>query len=129
MSYPCGRVRCVEDRLAVLSQARPWAMSTAELVAAVDLARALVVEADAVVQRLVREVDARGVAKVEGASSTAVWLRNRYRMSIQAARRITKTAAKVDAAPGVLGDAVAAGVVNREQAEAIIGVLADLPAE
>jgi hypothetical protein len=63
----------VEDRLAVLARIRPWAMSSADLVAAVDRARALVVEADAVLLRLVREVDARGIAKGEGSSSTAVW--------------------------------------------------------
>jgi hypothetical protein len=40
VSYHCGSVGVVEDRLAQLSQARPWAMSSAELVAAVDLAQA-----------------------------------------------------------------------------------------
>jgi hypothetical protein len=73
--------------LAQLSEARPWAMSSAELVAAVDLAHSLAVEADAVLQRLICEVDVRDLPTADGASSTAVWLRNRYRMSIGAASR------------------------------------------
>jgi hypothetical protein len=115
--------------LAQLSEARPWAMSSIELVAAVDLAQALAVQADALLQGLIREVDVRGLPRADGASSTAVWLRNRYRMSIGAASRWVKTAAKLDAAPKVLGEAVAAGVVNQEQAEAILTTLAGLPAE
>jgi hypothetical protein len=115
--------------LAVLSQARPWAMSSAEVLAALDESDALSVELGAARLRLIREADARGLAASEGASSTAVWLRNRYRMSIQSANRLVKTAAKVDAAPKALSDAVVSGAVNREQAEAILTTLARLPAE
>jgi hypothetical protein len=50
-------------------------------------------------------------------------------MSIGAASRWVKAAAKLDAAPKVLGDAVASGTVNQEQAEAILTTLAGLPAE
>jgi hypothetical protein len=67
----------VEDRLAVLSKARPWAMSSPELLTAFDAVQALLVEANAALLGLVREIDARGIAKNEGASSTAVWIRNR----------------------------------------------------
>ena len=115
------------DRLAVWSQARPWAMSTPELVDAVDVVQALVVEANAVLLRLVREVDARGVAKEQGASSTAVWLRDRHRVSVRSAHRLVKTAAALDAAPPVVGEAVAAGAVNRDQADTILRSLGRLP--
>jgi len=65
-------------------------------------AEVLLVEANAVLLRFAREVDARGIAKGEGASSTAVWLRNRHRMSIRSAHRLVKFAGEVDAAPDVL---------------------------
>jgi hypothetical protein len=42
---------------------------------------------------------------------------------------VVRTAARLDAAPSVLGDAVASGAVNQEQAEAILTTLAGLPAE
>ena len=127
VSYPCGSVRVVGDRLAALGRARPWAMPAPELIDAVDLAQALVVEANAVLLGLVREVDARGIAKEQGASSTAVWLRDRHRVSVRSAHRMVKTAAELDTAPAVLGEAVAAGVVNRDQAETILRSLARLP--
>jgi Domain of unknown function (DUF222) len=117
----------VEDRLAVLSQARPWLLSTDELVTAFDQVQALVVEANAVLVRLVREIDARAVANRAGAANTAVWIRDRHRVSVRAAHRLVKTAADLEGAPDVLGSAVAAGVVNRDQAEVILRALGRLP--
>jgi hypothetical protein len=67
-----------EDRLVALAECRPWALSDPELVAALDLAHALRVEAEAVSIRLLREFDARKAAAAVGASSTAVWYRNRH---------------------------------------------------
>jgi hypothetical protein len=67
-----------EDRLVALAECRPWALSDAELVAALDLAHALRVEAEAVSVRLLREFDARKAAAAVGSSSTAVWYRNRH---------------------------------------------------
>jgi hypothetical protein len=127
MSYPCARVVGVEDRLAVLAGARLWALSSPEVVAALDQAQALAVELNAVLLRLVREIDARGIAKSAGASSTAVWIRNRYRVSIRYAHRLVRTAAEVDTAPPVVGAAMAAGAVNTDQAEVIVRSLASLP--
>jgi hypothetical protein len=127
MSYPAGRVGFVEDRLAVLSEARPYAMSSVELVAAFDAAQALAVELDAVRLGLIREIDVRGVAKGEGASSTAVWIRNRHRVGIRSAHRLVTLAAELDGAPPVVGEAVAAGEVNRDQVEVVLRSLARLP--
>jgi hypothetical protein len=113
--------------LAVLAQACVWALPSPELVAAFDAAQAMVVELNAVLLRLVREIDARGIAKGEGASSTAVWIRNRYRVSIRYAHRLVKTAAEVHAAPPVVGAAMAAGAVNADQVAVILRSLAQLP--
>ena len=92
-----------EDRLAVLSAARPWALSDAELVAGVDAVQALVVEAQATLVRFVREIDVRRTAARHGASSAAVWLRNRHLVSIRSAHQLVRLAKRIDAAPAVVG--------------------------
>jgi hypothetical protein len=51
-----------EDRLAVLSQARPWAMSDEALLAGLDALHALVVEAQAALVRFTVEIDTRKAA-------------------------------------------------------------------
>src|SRR5918997_666066 len=102
-------------------------MSADELVAGFDAVQALAVELDAVLLRFAREVDARGIAKDEGASSTAVWIRNRHRVAIRSAHRLVRIAAEVDAAPAALGEAVDAGAVNRDPAEVILRSLTRLP--
>ena len=78
---------------------------------------------------LVREIDAAGVAARAGAPSTAVWLTLRLMLTPGAARRTVALAAGVDAAPPVVGSALAAGEVGVDQARAIVGALADLPPE
>ena len=78
---------------------------------------------------LVREIDAAGVAVRGGAPSTAVWLMLRLLLAPAAARRTVALAAALDAAPPVVGEAMTAGAVGVDQARAIVGALADLPAE
>ena len=78
---------------------------------------------------LVREIDAAGVAVRAGAPSTAVWLMLRLLLTPGAARRTVALAADVDAAPPVVGSALAAGQVGVDQARAIVGALRDLPSE
>jgi hypothetical protein len=78
---------------------------------------------------LVREIDAAGVAVRGGAPSTAVWLMLRLLLAPAAARRTVALAAALDAASPVVGEAVTAGAVGVDQARAILGALADLPAE
>jgi hypothetical protein len=115
--------------LAVLSAARPWALSDEALVAGVDALQDLVVEAQAALVGFVREVDARGTAAVFGASSAAVWLRNRHRISIRSAHRLVRLARRIDAAPAVVGEGVASGAVNLDQAEVVCQAVAGIPAE
>ena len=92
-----------------LAGCRPWAMSDSELVTAVDRAHALVVEAQAVLLRLLQQVDVRKTASAVSASSAGVWYRNRHRVAIRSAHRLVRIANRVEAAPQVLGDAVAGG--------------------
>ncbi|HET8659464.1 MAG TPA: DUF222 domain-containing protein [Micromonosporaceae bacterium] len=69
-----------------------WALSDDELVAGVDRLYVEQQRLAAAHLALVRELDGRGLAVVQGASSTAVWLRDRMRMSITAAQRLVKLA-------------------------------------
>ncbi|MFI6256055.1 HNH endonuclease, partial [Micromonospora zamorensis] len=92
---------CVDDAV--------WALADDELVAALDAAHRLEQRLAAVKLALVREVDGRGTAVAQGACSTAVWLRERLRLTIPAARRLVDLAACVDAAPTAVRGALAAG--------------------
>ncbi|HZN18827.1 MAG TPA: HNH endonuclease, partial [Micromonosporaceae bacterium] len=65
-----------------------WGLSDGELVAGLDELWVAQRRLAAVHLALVREVDGRGLAVAQGASSTVVWLRERMRMSAGAARRL-----------------------------------------
>lgn len=117
----------MEDRLEPLLAARPWAMSPEEVVADLDALVPWLRQAEAALLARVRELDGQGIARSHGATSAAVWLRNRYLMSHAAAQRYVRLAASVDRAPVPVQDAVGNAEVNLEQAEAIIRSLDDLP--
>ncbi|HET8660591.1 MAG TPA: DUF222 domain-containing protein [Micromonosporaceae bacterium] len=106
-----------------------WALSDDELVAGLDQLEMAERRLAAVKLTLVRELDGRGLAVVQGASSTVVWLRDRLRMSAGAAQRLVTLAAAVDAAPAVVRDGLAAGVLGVEQARVVTRAVAALPAE
>jgi len=113
-----------EDRLLALAERRPWAMSGDELMAALDEAHALRLEVEAVTLRLIRQIEKVKSASALAASSAAVWYRNRHRISIRSAHRWVKVAKRVDAAPAVVGDGVASGAVNLDQADVVTRALA-----
>jgi len=104
-------------------------LSDSALVDAVDAVHVLEQQLASVMLGLVRELDGRGVPAVQGASSTVVWLRQRLRMSVSAARRLVELASAVSAGPPVLREALSAGEVNVEQAQAIAACVAALPGE
>jgi hypothetical protein len=85
------------------------------------------VQAQAALLARVRKLDGQGIANRDGATSAAVWLRNRYRMGTPTAWRYVKLATAVDAAPAPVRDAVADAHVNLDQAEAIIRAIDALP--
>ncbi|MET8547365.1 HNH endonuclease signature motif containing protein [Micromonospora zamorensis] len=113
-----------DDAVAACADAAAWALSEHELIAALDAAHRLEQRLAAVTLALVREVDGRGTAVTQGASSTAVWLRERLRLTIPAARRLVDLAACVDAAPTTVRGALAAGAVSVEQARVIADTVA-----
>ncbi|PWR12399.1 HNH endonuclease [Micromonospora acroterricola] len=108
-----------EDAVAACLDAATWAAAEHDLIAALDAAHRLEQRLAAVKVALVRELDGRGAAVAHGASSTAVWLRDRLRLTVPAARRLVDLAAALDAsAPGV-GRALADGDISLDQARVI----------
>ncbi|MBQ1030951.1 DUF222 domain-containing protein [Micromonospora sp. C97] len=96
-----------------------WALPEQDLVAALDAAHRLAQRLAAVQLVLVRELDGRGTVRTQGASSTAVWLRDRLRLSIPAARRLVDLAGALDAGTSGVGAALASGAITVEQARVI----------
>ncbi|MEU8184096.1 DUF222 domain-containing protein [Micromonospora sp. NPDC049044] len=96
-----------------------WAAGERDLVAALDATHRIEQRLAAVKLTLVRELDGRGTATAQGASSTAVWLRDRLRLGVGAARRLVELAATLDAAPAGVRDALAGGVADQEQVRVI----------
>ncbi|MEU8420641.1 DUF222 domain-containing protein [Micromonospora sp. NPDC048835] len=96
-----------------------WALPEHDLVAALDAAHRLEQRLAAVKLALVRELDGRGTATAQGASSTEVWLRDRLRLGVGAARRLVELAVTLETAPAGVRDALAGGVVDVEQVRVI----------
>ncbi|WP_433552516.1 DUF222 domain-containing protein [Micromonospora zamorensis] len=82
-----------DDAVAACVDDAAWALAEDEMVAALDAAHRLEQRLAAVTLALVREIDGRGTARAQGASSTAVWLRERLRLTVPAARRLVDLAA------------------------------------
>ncbi|MEU5907611.1 DUF222 domain-containing protein [Micromonospora sp. NPDC047467] len=108
-----------EAAVAVCVDAAPWALGEHDLVAALDATHRLEQRLAAVKLALVRELDGRGTAAAQGASSTAVWLRDRLRLTVPAARRLIDLAAALDAGPPGVRAALADGDISVEQARVI----------
>ncbi|MFC5922309.1 HNH endonuclease signature motif containing protein [Micromonospora vulcania] len=108
-----------ETAVAACFDAATWAATEHDLVAALDATHRLEQRLAAVKLTLVRELDGRGTATAQGASSTAVWLRDRLRLGVGAARRLVELAAVLDAAPAGVRDALTDGLVNVEQVRVI----------
>ena len=104
--------------------------------------------ADAVLHAMVREIDTRGAATAQGASTTRAWLRERLHLHPGAAKRLTTTAralhddpsgalvhhAEPDQVPASGGRAVlaasfAAGEISGEHAAVACQALAELPTQ
>jgi hypothetical protein len=136
LSYPALRVTFVDGALAVLERmldecraVAVWSLPDSDVVDGLDLAHALTSLFTALELALIRQVDSRGLAAAQGASSAAAWLRDRYRVSPGTATRQVKLAAALDADLPATAEALAAGEVNLEQAQVISRMAADLPAE
>ncbi|MDG4780421.1 DUF222 domain-containing protein [Micromonospora sp. WMMD961] len=108
-----------EAAVAACYDTAAWAASERDLVAALDATHRIEQRLAAVKLGLVRELDGRGTANAQGASCTAVWLRDRLRLGVGAARRLVGLAAGLDAAPAAVRDALAGGAVDVDQVRVI----------
>ncbi|MGC4810512.1 DUF222 domain-containing protein [Micromonospora sp. DT228] len=106
-----------------------WGLSDDELLASLDATHVLAQRLATVQLGLVREVDGRGLAVAQGASSTAVWLRERLRLSGRSARQLVQLAATVDDAPAAVRDALLSGAITVEQGRVVAETIAALPVE
>jgi hypothetical protein len=134
LSYRVGSVTVVDGTLAVLARAREefrsvsvWALSAAELPDFLDLLDALDCQIAAKRLEVIREIDVQGIAVEQGATRTAAWLRDRYRMSQGAANRLVKLAAQLDTDLAATADALYGGEINVEQAQEIAKAVGKLP--
>ncbi|WP_328380959.1 HNH endonuclease [Micromonospora zamorensis] len=108
-----------DDAVAACVDDAAWALADDELVAALDAAHRLEQRLAAVTLALVREIDGRGTARAQGASSTAVWLRERLRLTVPAARRLVDLAAALDTGNPGIRQALADGHITLDQARVI----------
>ncbi|MGW3786773.1 DUF222 domain-containing protein [Micromonospora chokoriensis] len=105
--------------VAACVDAAVWSLPEHELVAALDAAHRLQQRLAAVTLTLVREIDGRGTARAQGASTTTVWLRERLRMTVPAARRLVDLATALDTGNPGIRQALADGAINLDQARVI----------
>ena len=104
-------------------------LSDDELITAMDDVMASMSRLSSVQLGLVRELDGRGLAVRQGAASLAHWLRERFLIGGDAAKKLVGLAADLDRFAHQVRDALAEGRVNVEQAQVICRALTDLPDE
>ncbi|MGC4846028.1 DUF222 domain-containing protein [Micromonospora sp. DT15] len=117
-----------DNAVAACADAPAWALSEHDLIAVLDATHRLQQRLAAVQLAAVREVDGRGTAVAQGASSTTAWLRHRLRLDVSAARRLVGLAASVDVAPPGVREALASAAVSVEQARVIADTAATVTA-
>ncbi|MEU7943613.1 DUF222 domain-containing protein [Micromonospora taraxaci] len=108
-----------DDAVAACVDTAAWPLTEHELIAALDAAHRLQQRLAAVALTLVREIDGRGTARAQGASTTTVWLRERLRMTVPAARRLVDLATALDTGNPQIRQALADGTINLDQARVI----------
>ncbi|MFF5178255.1 DUF222 domain-containing protein [Micromonospora sp. NPDC000316] len=123
-----------EEAVAACAATAAWPLTEPDLIAALDATHRLEQRLAAVKLALVRELDGRGTAQTQGASSTPVWLRERLRLTVPAARRLVDLAAALDGGAPEIRQALADGAITLEQARVIgdtvatVHAAADAPA-
>jgi Domain of unknown function (DUF222) len=78
---------------------------------------------------LIHQADIQGIAKTQGATNTAAWLRDRYRLPISNANQSVKLATWLHSDGEQTATAMAAGDVNPDQARVIANAVKELPAQ
>ncbi|MET8089975.1 DUF222 domain-containing protein, partial [Micromonospora sp. NPDC005220] len=108
-----------DDAVAACVDAAAWALPEHDLIAALDAAHRLEQRLAAVKLALVRELDSRDTPRAQGASCTAVWLRERLQLTIPAARRLLDLATTLDTGNPRVRQALADGHISLDQARVI----------
>ncbi|MFE9915204.1 DUF222 domain-containing protein [Micromonospora sp. NPDC005553] len=108
-----------DDAIATCVDAPAWSLPEHDLIAALDAAHRLEQRLAAVKLTLIREIDGRGTARTQGASTTAVWLRERLRLTVPAARRLVDLATALDTGSPGIRQALADGHITLDQARVI----------
>src|SRR5215218_1778235 len=76
--------------------------------------------------KVVREIDGRDLARRQGATSAAVWLRDKLRVTFHTARQMLSLATALDGPCEATADALDAGAVNEQQARVIADTITGL---
>jgi len=108
---------------------RLWAQSDAAVVDRVQAALRVRAQANAVLLAAVGEVEARGLARTRGATSTRAWLHGAHQLDPAEASMLVRTAAALRAGFQETGLALAAGDISLDQARVVIRSVTDLPAD
>ncbi|HWB37746.1 MAG TPA: DUF222 domain-containing protein, partial [Rugosimonospora sp.] len=126
----------MDEELAVIREAvgkllatPVFAASSPDLVSRLTQVHVLVQQLTAVQVALLREADGRALAAEHGATSLTAWLADLWRVHPGSASRLVKLARLTDATAPAVGEALAAGDLNVDQAQVIGPAIADLPAE
>ncbi|MCG5459036.1 HNH endonuclease [Micromonospora sp. PSH03] len=112
-----------DDAVAACVDAAAWALPEHDLIAALDAAHRLEQRLAAVKLALVRELDGRGTPRAQGASCTGVWLRERLRLTVPAARRLVDLSTALDTGNPGIRQALADGAISLDQARVIADTL------
>ncbi|MGI8625629.1 MAG: DUF222 domain-containing protein [Geodermatophilaceae bacterium] len=119
----------VSAALTEAAEERLWARSDDDVVARVEAALRVRAQADAVLLAAVGEVEARGLARARGASSTRAWLTGAHQVDPAEASVLVRTGTSLRAGFEASGAGLAAGQVSLSQARVIIRSVGGLPAE
>ncbi|HYP45475.1 MAG TPA: DUF222 domain-containing protein [Propionibacteriaceae bacterium] len=105
-----------------------WSLTDADVEGCLDVVQQGMQALSAVLLHLIHQVDTRGIPATQRTPQTAMWLRERLRMTPTAARRLVRLAKAVDERPG-LDQALGAAAVNVEQATAVVDAVEALPSD
>ncbi|MFC4999880.1 DUF222 domain-containing protein [Dactylosporangium cerinum] len=120
----------VDSALGDGPMSEPWAWTDDELSARVDLVYAHQQRVSAAHLAVIREIQGRGLPARQGMTSASQWLHQRHRITTGLAGRLLRLGQALDSDEhAATAEALASGDVNVEQAEAIVDLLRDLPAQ
>ncbi|MEV1014569.1 DUF222 domain-containing protein [Micromonospora sp. NPDC049801] len=114
------RLTQAEAAVVACAETAVWALPADDLIAALDAAHRTEQRLAAVKLALIRELDGRGTAIAQGASSTAIWLRERLHLTNPTARRLVDLASTLDAGHPAIRQALADADITLDQARVII---------